>query len=55
MHMPFVLNEVKARLLQFLITLWRWLPLAAFGPGPGIKGLVGFSFQLQRLGGKLFG
>lgn len=32
-----------------------WLPAAAFGSGSGIKGFIGFGFELQRLGGELFG
>lgn len=30
------------------------VPLAAFGTGPGVEGLVRLGFELQRLGGKLF-
>lgn len=29
------------------------VPLAAFGAGPGIEGLVRLGLELQRLGGKL--
>lgn len=32
-----------------------WLPASTLGTGPGIKGFVGFSFQLERLGGKILG
>lgn len=40
---------------ECIIDLIRlWLPAAAFGTGSGIKGFIGFGFQLQCLGSKLF-